>query len=81
MYTVYILYSEKSKKFYKGQTNNLPDRMRRHNARYEKATASGVPWKLIWATQKETRSDALKLEKKLKNLNRERTVAFIEKYS
>jgi putative endonuclease len=55
--------------------------MRRHNARYEKATASGASWKLIWATQKETRSDALKLEKKLKNLNRERTVAFIEKYS
>ncbi len=54
--------------------------MSRHNAGYEKYTASGCPWELVWSTEKSTRSEALLLERKLKNLNSERLRAFIEKY-
>ncbi|MFM1915109.1 MAG: hypothetical protein RLZZ531_778 [Bacteroidota bacterium] len=78
---VYILYSEKINSFYKGQTSNLTDRLYRHNHRYEKATKAGVPWELIWTSEKPSRSDALILEKKLKNLSVKRTLEFILKYN
>ncbi|MFY0651860.1 MAG: GIY-YIG nuclease family protein, partial [Cyclobacteriaceae bacterium] len=70
MYTVYILYSKKLDSYYKGQTANLEDRLRRHNAGYEKSTTPGIPWRLVWSTKKPTRGEALVLERKLKNLNR-----------
>ena len=79
-YFVYILYSKKLDAFYKGQTSDLTDRLNRHNAGYEKATKSGTPWVMIWFTQKDSRSEALKLESKLKNLSRVRLVQFMLKY-
>jgi putative endonuclease len=66
--------------FYKGQTTDLNDRIKRHNLKQEKATQSGVPWILIWSTIKISRSDAVKLERKIKNLSRKRLMEFIIKY-
>jgi len=39
----------------------------RHNAGYEKFTSRGKPWKLKFHVEVETRSEAMKLERKLKN--------------
>ncbi len=80
MYYVYILYSEKLAKYYYGQTSNLEERVKRHNAGLENFTSKGLPWKLVWFTTKETRAEALILEKKLKNLSQIRVKSFIEKY-
>lgn len=80
-YTVYILYSESADRFYIGQTADIYDRIKRHNAGSEKATAPYTPWQVVWTTQKATRAEAMELEKKLKNLSRMRLQAFIEKYS
>ncbi len=77
---VYILYSRSTDTFYKGQTQDLRDRLHRHNAQQEKATASGAPWILIWSSQKPNRSEAILLEAKLKNLSRQRLIQFILKY-
>ena len=66
-YFVYILFSEKLKKYYTGQTQNLPDRIRRHNRVQETYTSKGVPWELVFCTQVNSRPEALKLEKKIKN--------------
>jgi putative endonuclease len=79
-YFVYILYSKNLGTFYKGQTSDLTDRLKRHNSGYEKATKSGAPWILLWNTEKETRSQAVQLELKLKNLSRLRLVQFMLKY-
>ena len=79
-YTVYILYSSKLESFYKGQTSAIEDRLSRHNRGAEKATKSGVPWTLVWSAEKESRSEALALESKLKNLSRERLIRFMLKY-
>ena len=79
-YYVYILYSSSTNSYYKGQTSDLEDRLKRHNNKQEKATKNGTPWKLIWSTTKETRGEALILERKLKNLSREKTIQFINKY-
>jgi putative endonuclease len=79
-YQVYILYSESLDKYYKGQTNDLPGRLKRHNAGQEKATKTGVPWKLLWSISKEDRSSALILESKIKNLSRDKLLNFMMKY-
>ncbi|MGE5671793.1 MAG: GIY-YIG nuclease family protein [Fibrobacterota bacterium] len=44
---VYILYSASLGKYYKGQTNDLQNRLYRHNNKQEKATSFGVPWTLV----------------------------------
>ena len=80
MYFVYILYSETGNRYYIGQTNNIEDRLIRHNNGYEKSTAPYKPWKLVLMLEKETRSEALILEKKIKNLNTKDLLKFIEKY-
>ncbi|MEM8566075.1 MAG: GIY-YIG nuclease family protein [Bacteroidota bacterium] len=79
-YRVYILYSQKLGSFYKGQTVDINDRMKRHNSGYEKSTASGCPWKLIWITRKPDRAAARVLERKLKNLSKAKLLAFMLKY-
>ncbi|WP_350218807.1 GIY-YIG nuclease family protein [Ekhidna sp.] len=42
MYFVYILYSKSCDKYYKGQTIHLDNRLKRHNAGYEKGTSLGL---------------------------------------
>jgi putative endonuclease len=81
VYSVYILYSPSLDQFYKGQSSDVEVRYGRHNKGLEKSTQKGKPWVLIWTTSKATRSEAVVLETKLKNLNRLKTIAFIKKYS
>ena len=80
-YYVYILYSSRIDAFYKGQTNNVQNRLKRHNSGSEKYTSKGIPWTLLWYCEKPTRSESLKLESKLKNLSRKRLIVFMKKYS
>ena len=79
-YFVYILYSSSTDAYYKGQTSNISERLSRHNSGREIATKLGKPWELVWIAEKATRGEALKLERKLKNLSRERTIQVIQKY-
>ena len=81
MYKAYILYSPKLNSFYKGQTSNLENRIRRHNNKLEKSTKAGAPWLLLWSTEKKSRSEAVQLELKLKNLDRQRLIQFMLRYS
>jgi len=80
MYYSYILYSKSIDTFYKGSTSDITERVKRHNSGSEKYTTKGSPWILLWFTEKNTRSEAYKLEMKLKNLSRKRTIDFILKY-
>jgi|TARA_R110000737_G_scaffold182215_1_gene205636 putative endonuclease len=65
---VYILFSESIDKHYIGQTNNLENRLKRHNSGYEKFTKKGKPWIVKFSITLNSRSEAMRLEKKLKNL-------------
>jgi putative endonuclease len=80
MYYVYILFSSVSSRYYIGQTSNVANRMQRHNSGYEKSTAPYAPWKLVLSLEKPTRSEAVILERKLKNLNTKDLELFIAKY-
>jgi len=78
---VYIIYSELHDKYYIGYTHNVSDRIKRHNDGSEKFTSPYRPWLLKCVIEKSTRSEAMILEKKLKNLNREKLTKFIDRYS
>jgi len=80
-YWVYIIYSPSTDSYYKGQTDDLADRLSRHNHGWEKATKPGIPWQLVWECQKPDRSSAVRLERKLKHLSKDRTRQFILKYA
>ncbi len=79
-YFVYILYSEEYDTFYKGQTQNIEQRLEKHNKGLVKSTLRYKPWTLVWVGEKSTRKEAVNLEKKLKNLSKERLKIFINKY-
>ncbi len=77
---VYILQSVKLGRYYIGQTQNIEQRLERHNSCRELSTAPYAPWEVKCIIKKDTRIEAMILERKLKNLNRERILIFIEKY-
>ncbi|MFM2139668.1 MAG: hypothetical protein RJA57_1975 [Bacteroidota bacterium] len=77
---VYIIRSRSSEKYYIGQTNNLDQRLRRHNNGSESATAPYAPWDLAGAIEKQTRAEAVRLEAKLKNLSRSRLEDFMKRH-
>jgi putative endonuclease len=80
MFYIYINYSEAFDKYYIGQTQNFNKRIKLHNGGFVKSTKPYLPWKNVCLITKETRADAMQLEKKLKNLNRVRILQFIKKY-
>ena len=81
MYYVYILHSSFHRRYYIGQTADIDARFKRHNSGLVPSTKAFLPWELILLIEKSSRSEALILEKKLKNLNTEDLQKFIEKYS
>ncbi|HEY9584660.1 MAG TPA: GIY-YIG nuclease family protein [Candidatus Paceibacterota bacterium] len=67
MYYVYILKSKKTSKIYKGLTEDLKDRLTRHNRGETLSTKSGVPWELTYYEAFSNKSDAIREEKFLKS--------------
>jgi putative endonuclease len=67
MYFVYILYSVKLDRYYVGSTGNLEDRLKRHNSGRSTYTKPGIPWKLVYSKQYQTRSEAYSAEQYIKS--------------
>ena len=65
-YCVYILYSNSRGRFYIGQTENIEKRLLRHNLGQVRSTKGGLPWEIVSTIAVENRTEALKLEKKIK---------------
>ncbi|MBK6264680.1 GIY-YIG nuclease family protein [Marivirga sp. S37H4] len=65
-FQVYILYSKKLGQYYVGQTSDIEERLIRHNLGHGKHTRKGVPWILVWSIEVADRSEAMKLETKIK---------------
>ena len=63
---VYILWSEKLKKYYIGSTQDVENRFREHNKGESKFTSKGIPWNLIWKVEIENKGVAIRLEQKIK---------------
>jgi putative endonuclease len=68
MYFTYKLYSEKICRFYTGQTADFDRRIEEHNRGKTPGMAKGVPWKLMFLKEVQSRTEALKLEKYIKTI-------------
>lgn len=67
MQYVYILFSRKTGKLYKGCTRDLKRRFKEHNNGEEPSTKSGAPWDLLYYEAFSNKSDALREELFLKS--------------
>ena len=65
-YEVYILYSAKLDRYYVGQTENINLRLKVHNNQGKKYTSKGIPWILVKSYKCNGRSEAVRLETKIK---------------
>jgi len=66
MFLVYILQSEKTKRYYTGSTQNITNRLKEHNSGETKSIRGGIPWKLIHIEEYNTKSEAVKKENQIK---------------
>ena len=66
VYFVYILQSEKDDSYYIGHTEDLEDRLNRHNHGRSSYTKAKAPWKLIYQEEFSSRSEASKREREIK---------------
>jgi putative endonuclease len=69
-YSVYILRSSTTGRHYCGQTDDLERRVRQHNDPNHTLTYTTKrhpgPWTLVWSTDVETRTEAMRLERRIK---------------
>ena len=64
---VYIIQSDYDGSYYIGSTNNLTDRIERHNQGRSKYTKPKRPWRLVYCEEFASRSEAQKSELEIKN--------------
>ena len=67
MHYVYILKSEKNKKYYTGVTDNLKRRIKEHNSGNSDFTSWSGPYKLVWYCAFYSKEKAYKFEDYLKS--------------
>jgi putative endonuclease len=80
-YYTYILESVKEGRFYFGQTQDIEQRLRDHNSGKSGYTRKFIPWKLFAYHVYDTRTEAMKVEKMLKNLHsRLKVLDFTRRY-
>jgi len=71
---IYILFSESHSKYYVGQTTDFIERFKRHNQGRVKSTKFGIPWRLVLQIAVSDRTEALKLERKIKKRGAKRFI-------
>ena len=63
---VYIIWSQRLKRYYVGSTEVVEKRLQEHNAGKSASTRAGRPWELIYTECFTTRSEAMLRERKIK---------------
>ena len=64
---VYALFSEKSRRYYRGMTKDLESRLAEHNSGKMKSTKAFIPWKMVYSEECKSRKEARQREKFLKS--------------
>lgn len=79
MHFFYVLYSEKTEKFYYGSSHDPELRLKLHNDGATPSTKSRIPWKLMYVEKFDSKTEALKREKEIKRMkNRKYIMTLIE---
>ncbi|MFN3196006.1 MAG: GIY-YIG nuclease family protein [Chlorobiota bacterium] len=71
---VYILYSESISRYYIGFTNDVKERLRKHNSQHNGYTSKGQLWRIVKTYDVEDKSEAIQLEKKIKKRGAKRYI-------
>jgi putative endonuclease len=66
MFSVYIIFSASIDQYYVGHTQNLEERLFRHNNSGSKATKKAADWTLKYTQPFDSRSEAMKHEIEIK---------------
>jgi len=66
-YFIYILQSTKDGTYYIGSTNDLSERIKRHNQGRSNYTKSKRPWEIAYSEEFDDRASAVNREKELKS--------------
>jgi len=77
MFTTYILYSDNLKKYYTGQTEDLERRLAEHNRGKTPVMKRGIPWRIVFQKEFQTRQEAVQLEIQIKKRGAGRFLADI----
>lgn len=67
MYYVYVIQSERDKRYYIGYTSNLAKRLNSHNTGLQRWTRNKGLWKLVYSESFINKRDAIIRERGLKN--------------
>ena len=70
MFYVYIIYSVKYDKYYKGFSLNPYKRLEQHNNKESRYTANFTPWIIVYLEKFDLKSDAIKREKSIKKYSK-----------
>ena len=67
---VYILYSASTEKYYVGQTEDLNQRLEKHNSAsfIDSSTKPGIPWEMYLAIECISRKQAVNIELHIKKM-------------
>jgi putative endonuclease len=79
MYMTYIIQSQVSHRYYTGSTEDLKNRLEEHNAGETKSTRKGIPWKIVHVEEFQTRAEAIKKEKLIKDRGAKRYLDMMSK--
>lgn len=67
MFFTYILISKLDNSYYVGSTNNLENRLKKHNSGFVKSTKGRVSWELVYSEKYDNLSSARIRENQIKN--------------
>ncbi|MES2479649.1 MAG: GIY-YIG nuclease family protein [Bacteroidota bacterium] len=62
----YILFSEKTNKYYVGSCADMVARLQQHNSGRNTSTKSGIPWKVVYTEAFDSNTEARKREAEIK---------------
>jgi len=67
MFYIYILQSLASGRYYIGSSDDVEQRLMRHNGGKVRSTKAFMPWKVVYKEAFQSRAEALKREHQLKS--------------
>ncbi len=68
MYCTYIVYSTSVDHYYVGYTHDLHKRLEKHNSGHSRSTKSGIPWKIVYYEEYQTKHEAMARERQIKKM-------------
>ena len=76
-YFTYIIYSQKTDKYYTGSSEDTEKRLQQHNWSRTPSTKTGIPWKLVYIEEYKTRSEAVKREYEIKKKKSRKYIEYL----